>query len=1045
MVMKHTPHFFEPYLPEQKDLCKNAVYFIKAKDSDCVVIYVTSNKPEAFPVCTVSSQGIQPGDNVSLLINDSGYITISDLPIPNGLQGTLEIGNNATLGYSISGINGNYYELRNAFDSAGTIINTTEIFSTPNGDSTQTSAGETRVLNINDGYDAYLRPNELSLGSESQTMQIHVRGDFELEEEQAEVILRNKSGTIALVGEAGESQLEKITEAGKTGYRLLDMPAEKYANIGNHAVDLTDNSDASYTDTNYGVAVDYGFSAGAGNKVSGNFANYAIGFNNNVAGFAGNGALGAYNNLNSGYASWAIGCYHTVNNNSNGFGFTSGMNNFISDVNSTAIGMALISKSRSTVALGVANTNYPESGIDSARPIMVVGNGTTDTPAGAWNATSRSDAFRVRFDGRVEAPSMTTAQIDADTTGKILVNKNWVEVSTNVIVQEKLSNGITANDEQVEVFNDTFDRTGLGANYTNLFSDGTINVSAGKLTIAGTNPAYFTNYIKRNFDTVAENFTMTVRFQPKDTGFGFATGIVSENAFGYAHHNFVGMTTSGGNIGKLYFNFGASSTTLATSTQAVTVSIVNTYKITIIRTGYTYNCYLLNETTQETASITIDLYGTVTAANNAGKPCIMLLSGTTDIFDWSYVINESTGTPLLLKGDSITYGQSATTIEDRYASKISDNVVVMAGGADVTASVVATLPEIILMKPKYCSLMIGGNDLLFAVPEATWKANLVSIVTTLKANNIIPILLLPTPRTVHDITALKNYILTQFASEIIIDTFTPLVAVDGVTLNPIYDADGIHPNNLGHSIIAQTISIALEGIVNFEQPFNIPVPIQVKKGVGLSDAVNLEQLNLKSNLAGGNVFTGTQTFSNLSAFLGETVFYKILDQTQFLQFFISNDNVIQGLAIADLNGSYLPIKFTGFNGSALSEYGYIGDTESKIKSTLQISNAILPNHALALGQADEKYVMQSQILSGSAVLDFPDTMPGESSEQTITITGALVGDVVAIGVPDDSTAPGSCFTGRVSATDTVTIKLNNYSSILINPISGTFKAKVFKD
>lgn len=89
--------------------------------------------------------------------------------------------------------------------------------------------------------------------------------------------------------------------------------------------------------------------------------------------------------------------------------------------------------------------------------------------------------------------------------------------------------------------------------------------------------------------------------------------------------------------------------------------------------------------------------------------------------------------------------------------------------------------------------------------------------------------------------------------------------------------------------------------------------------------------------------------------------------------------------------------------------------------------------------------LQNIILSGSATLDFPSTMPGESSELTITVTGATLGDVVAIGVPDDSTAPGTCFTGRVSSTDTVTIKLNNYSSISVDPVSGIFKCKVFKD
>lgn len=83
-------------------------------------------------------------------------------------------------------------------------------------------------------------------------------------------------------------------------------------------------------------------------------------------------------------------------------------------------------------------------------------------------------------------------------------------------------------------------------------------------------------------------------------------------------------------------------------------------------------------------------------------------------------------------------------------------------------------------------------------------------------------------------------------------------------------------------------------------------------------------------------------------------------------------------------------------------------------------------------------------LSGSATLDFASTAAGASSELTITVTGAADGDVVSIGVPNASSNANSCFTARVSATNTVTVKFNNYSSGSIDPASGTFKIKVFK-
>jgi hypothetical protein len=83
-------------------------------------------------------------------------------------------------------------------------------------------------------------------------------------------------------------------------------------------------------------------------------------------------------------------------------------------------------------------------------------------------------------------------------------------------------------------------------------------------------------------------------------------------------------------------------------------------------------------------------------------------------------------------------------------------------------------------------------------------------------------------------------------------------------------------------------------------------------------------------------------------------------------------------------------------------------------------------------------------LTGSATLDFPNTGNGSESDLTITVTGASEGDVVAIGVPNAAIQPHSCYTAWVSATNTVTIRFNNYGSGSHNPASATFKVKVLK-
>jgi hypothetical protein len=84
-------------------------------------------------------------------------------------------------------------------------------------------------------------------------------------------------------------------------------------------------------------------------------------------------------------------------------------------------------------------------------------------------------------------------------------------------------------------------------------------------------------------------------------------------------------------------------------------------------------------------------------------------------------------------------------------------------------------------------------------------------------------------------------------------------------------------------------------------------------------------------------------------------------------------------------------------------------------------------------------------LSGSATLDFPNTGHGNSADLTITVTGAAEGDVVALGIPNASIVANASYIAWVSATDTITVRFNNYaSSGSSNPASGTFKIKVLK-
>lgn len=79
---------------------------------------------------------------------------------------------------------------------------------------------------------------------------------------------------------------------------------------------------------------------------------------------------------------------------------------------------------------------------------------------------------------------------------------------------------------------------------------------------------------------------------------------------------------------------------------------------------------------------------------------------------------------------------------------------------------------------------------------------------------------------------------------------------------------------------------------------------------------------------------------------------------------------------------------------------------------------------------------------GTLSIDFPSTAAQTSNDQTITATGAALGDQVILGVPSVSAVANSCYTAWVSAANTVTIRLNNYSSAAVDPASGTFNVSV---
>jgi hypothetical protein len=85
----------------------------------------------------------------------------------------------------------------------------------------------------------------------------------------------------------------------------------------------------------------------------------------------------------------------------------------------------------------------------------------------------------------------------------------------------------------------------------------------------------------------------------------------------------------------------------------------------------------------------------------------------------------------------------------------------------------------------------------------------------------------------------------------------------------------------------------------------------------------------------------------------------------------------------------------------------------------------------------------TQLLTDSDTLDFGSTAAQSSSDLTITVTGAAVGDFVIPVMPEPPSGCAFVCLG-VTATDTVTFRFLNPTSSSVDPSSGTFGALLIR-
>ena len=206
------------------------------------------------------------------------------------------------------------------------------------------------------------------------------------------------SGTYdQITNNAFPTGLERITEAGKTGWRLIGRNPANYGNIGEGAVDLSRSTSASSTRGAIGID------------------SFAVG-NNVIASSTQSVAMGSDCQATSQYA-FAHGRLNQATNNSAEAG---GNNNIASGNSSVAKGQQNRARSHAEFSIGHFGTDYTP--VNSGAPTN-----TTDRAFNIGNgldALTRSDAFTIFKNGAIRIFRATLASITNAASGFLISNSS---------------------------------------------------------------------------------------------------------------------------------------------------------------------------------------------------------------------------------------------------------------------------------------------------------------------------------------------------------------------------------------------------------------------------------------------------------------------------------------------------------------------------------------------------------------------------------------------------------------------------------------------
>lgn len=126
--------------------------------------------------------------------------------------------------------------------------------------------------------------------------------------------------------------------------------------------------------------------------------------------------------------------------------------------------------------------------------------------------------------------------------------------------------------------------------------------------------------------------------------------------------------------------------------------------------------------------------------------------------------------------------------------------------------------------------------------------------------------------------------------------------------------------------------------------------------------------------------------------------------------------------------------------ATLARKTYVDAGDTTVTSAFGAADTALQTSILST--AASTYVALANVLNGSATYDPPSLADGTETSTTITVTGAALGDFALASF--SLSTQGIKLAAEVTATNTVTVNLNNKTGGTLDLASGTLRARVWK-